>query len=102
MQKKSSKNTSRRTKRPVATATSAARATAEKQRVTEAVHELLHNPQTPGDLWERVAEFITEALNNKGNGDDLHHTKPMLSLILDACSTTESRSAVIAARKEGE
>lgn len=68
-----------------------------KQRVVDAVHEILSNPLTPGDLFEHVAEFVTETLNNHG-GDQLIHTAPMLSLILDACPENESMGARRAAR----
>lgn len=69
-----------------------------KQRVVDAVHEILNNPQTPGDLFEHVAEFVTETLNNSGDSDQLVHTSPMLSLILDACPEDELMGARRAAR----
>lgn len=70
-----------------------------KDRVVEAVNEILTNPQTPGDLFEHVAEFVTETLNNNGDSDQLVHTSPMLSLILDACPEDESMGARHAARE---
>jgi hypothetical protein len=72
----------------------------DKQRVIDATAEILRNPQTPGDLFEHVAEFVTES-HNKG-GDSLHYGLPMLALVIGSHPEDELRGAIIAAREEGQ
>ena len=80
----------------------------DKQRVIDATAEILRNPQAPADLFNAVAEFVTEAINKENRKDgepgqpEFFHTVPILSLILDSYPEDELRCAVIAARKEGQ
>ena len=78
---------------------------ADRQRVIDATAEILRNPQSPADLFNAVAEFVTEAINKENRKDgqpgepEFFHTVPILSLILDSYPEDELRAAVIAARK---
>jgi hypothetical protein len=70
----------------------------EKNRVTEAVHEILHNPQTPDDLFQAVTKFVTDATNR--DTERLIHTMPVLTVLIDDYAPHELMGAVIAARKK--
>jgi hypothetical protein len=77
----------------------------EKQRVVDATREILSNPQTPGDLFEHVAEFVTETLNKRGDGEDLIFITPLLTVIIGSFPDDESmgaRKAARAAAREAE
>ena len=55
----------------------------------DATVEILHNPPTPADLFEAVAEFVTES-HNRG-GDALHYGPPMLTVVIDSYPEDELR-----------
>lgn len=40
-------------------------ADAARERVSEALRELLHNPQTPASLYEAVAEFVANGVSDE-------------------------------------
>lgn len=67
----------------------------DKYKVLRATLELLHNPQTPADLYEHVAEFVCDSFNRTEQ-----HGPRMLTVLLDAYPADELRGAVIAAREE--
>jgi hypothetical protein len=80
----------------------AARLIEEKNRVTEAVHEILHNSQTPDSLYEAVAEFVTETINRNGQDENILHSVSALTIILDQYPADELMGAVLAARKDAQ
>jgi hypothetical protein len=72
----------------------------EKERVTQAAIEILHNPQTPDDLYQALSEFVTDSLNR--DIDKFMHSATVLTLLIDAYPADELMGAVIAARSEGQ
>lgn len=65
-----------------------------EQRVSDSILELLHNPQTPADLFEAVAQFVCE----QSNKADLFHSAPVIGELLKSVPPDELRGAVIEAR----
>jgi O-succinylbenzoate synthase len=65
-------------------------------KVQQAIWELLHNGQTPGDLFEKVAEFVCERIN-KGQ-DGFYHSDKVLALLLESIPENELRHAIITER----
>lgn len=63
--------------------------------VLEAVYVLLHDPKTPSELFEKVAEFITDQSNQ---ANDIYHEPFVLAAVLASVPPNELMSAVIAAR----
>ncbi len=66
--------------------------------VLRAISELLHNPLTPQNLFEAVAEFVCEQ-SNVGS-ENIFHSTPVLNEVLKSVPQEELRWSVIAARKE--
>lgn len=69
----------------------------DKQRVIEATVEILHNPQTPSDLFQAASEFVTDASNR--DIEQLMHSAPVLTMLVNSYPEDELMGAVIAARK---
>jgi hypothetical protein len=67
--------------------------------VLAAVFELLHNPETPQDLYEAVAGFVCE--QSSQCGDNFYHSTPMLAAVLNTVSPDETRGAALSAREGG-
>jgi hypothetical protein len=67
-------------------------------RVLRAMSELLHNPQTPGGLFEKVAEFVTDQSNECG--DNLWYSDTVLSEILKTVPTEDLRGATLQRQRE--
>jgi predicted DNA binding protein len=77
----------------------------DKQRVIDALDELLTSPQTPEDLYGHVADFVVEAVNDRGRHNSLIYDKPVLAVVIDTYSGDELRGAFLAseaARKAKE
>jgi hypothetical protein len=72
----------------------------EKTRVVRALSELLHNPQTPSDLYQECAEFVCNANNSMEEKKNTLHSEPSLAMLLDAIPAEESMGAVWRAREE--
>lgn len=73
-------------------------AESDSDKVLQAFHELLHNPETPGDLFNALAEFCCTQSNQCE--DDLYHCEPVLAAILDSVPADDRRGAMLAARAE--
>lgn len=50
----------------------------DREKVSAALFELLHNPQTPGGLYETLADFVSSEVNNK-----LVHSAPVLGSLIN-------------------
>jgi hypothetical protein len=50
-------------------------------RVSAALVELFHNPQTPCQLWEAIGEFVCESMNEIG-ADELQYQEPFLNRMI--------------------
>ena len=72
----------------------------DRDRVLQAIQELLHNPETPQGLYEAVAQFLCEQLNRCG--DNLYHSTAMIIEVLKTVPPDDTRGAVLAARAKGE
>lgn len=70
------------------------------QKVLQAISELLHNPLTPQDLFEKVAEFTCEQSNRAG--EEVYHSPVVLGAVLASVQPDDLRSATLAARSESE
>ncbi len=70
----------------------------DREKVPAAVFELLHNPQTPDDLFEKVSEFVTDRLNSTKGSDQILHSAPALALIIDSYPADQLMGAIEAAR----
>jgi hypothetical protein len=66
-----------------------------KFKVLRATLELLHNPETPQDLHEAIAEFVC----NVSNKENIFHSKPVVSQILASFPPEELRGAIVEARE---
>jgi hypothetical protein len=69
------------------------------EKVVRATSELLHNPQTPQELFEAVAEFVCEQSNVGGN---IYHSTPVLIEVLKSVPPEELRGAILEARTREE
>jgi hypothetical protein len=65
--------------------------------VQRAVLELLHNPETPGDLYEAVAGFLCERSNI---GPNLFHTPEGVNALLKYVPEEELRGYMLAEREK--
>jgi hypothetical protein len=70
----------------------------DKERVLRATSELLHNPKTPQNLFEAVAEFVCEQSNV---GENIYHSTPVLIEVLKSVPPEELRGAILEARQSG-
>lgn len=70
---------------------------ADQAKVMEAMRELLHNPETPVELWNEVSQFVTTQSNECG--DDLYQSPVYLTQILNSVLPEDRMGAVEAARK---
>jgi hypothetical protein len=72
----------------------------EQERVSDAMNELLSNPRTPGDLYEKLAEFIIDTVddrgtvNERGHKDSMIFSKAMMPLIIAAHPEDELQGAI--------
>lgn len=73
----------------------------DREKVFRAMYELLHNPETPLDLYEAVASFACTQ-SNECRDDDFYHSEPALTAILDTVPDSERRGAIRAARESEE
>jgi len=96
MQKHSNKTTKR--ERYITYAKSPEMVDAAQERVLRAMHELLHNPETPQNLFEAVAEFVCEQ-SNRGGNDEIFHSGPVLNELLKSVPPEDRRGAIIAVRE---
>lgn len=62
-----------------------------QERVFQAMFELLHNPQTPKNLYENVAQFVCE--QSSECSDDLYHTPEFLKEVLESVRPEELMAA---------
>lgn len=69
-------------------------------KVLRAMSELLHNPETPGDLYESVAEFVCEATSSIT--EDVLHSDDSLARMLNGLSPDETMGAIRAAARASE
>lgn len=68
------------------------------QKVLDALYELLHNPQTPSDLWQACSEFVTDQSNNCTQ--ELYQTTSYLTEVLKSVQPDELMGAVRARQIE--
>lgn len=73
---------------------------AARQRVLDALHELLHNPETPSDLFQECSEFVTDQSNECGQS--LYQSTPYLTEVLGSVKPEDRMGAVRAAREAKE
>lgn len=66
----------------------------DREKVLLAMSELLHNPQTPANLYEAVAQFVCE--QSSECSDDLYHSPAFLKVVLD----TVPQEELVGARKD--
>ncbi len=71
-----------------------------RRKVLSAVFDLLHNPETPADLYEAVAEFICEATTTME--ENVLHSEDSLNRMLNAVPADDRRGALLAARAKKE
>jgi hypothetical protein len=80
----------------------------QSQRIVDAVNEIFSNPRTPGDLYEKVAEFVVETVNERGETnergarDSLIYSKAMVPVIIAAHPEDELQGAIETARAAKE
>lgn len=66
----------------------------DSERVIDATAEILRNPQTPDDLFEHVAEYVTTVFNTTNGGEQIIYTAPILSVLIGSCPVDERMGAV--------
>jgi hypothetical protein len=66
-------------------------------KMLEAVHELLHNPKTPGGLFESVAGFITDQSNEV---NEIFHEPTVLATVLSSVKPEDLMGAIEARRAQ--
>jgi hypothetical protein len=62
----------------------------DREKVLQSLFELLNNKQTPSELWQALAEFVTEQ-SNKAD----FYSLPMLTEILKSVSPEDLRGATV-------